>query len=141
MSREIRQYTAVIPANTPIAAPVFTDMSFPPRQVDTVEIIVPPGPSGLIGFAIQNSGVTVIPYGSDQWIITANEKIAWPLDGYINSGSWGLLGYNTGSQAHAVYVRFLLSLPDNGRGSVATPIPTSLINSDTAAPFVAIATI
>lgn len=111
MAQEIRQFTAVIPAGTAKTAPVRVDMSFPPRQVDTVEIRVPPGPSGLVGFALQNSGVTIIPYQSDAFIVTAADYISWPLHGFVTSGSWQLLGYNTGTSDHAIYVRFLLSLP------------------------------
>lgn len=110
MAVEIRQYTALVPAGTPATAPQSFDMSFPPRVVDAIELIVPPGPSGLVGFAVLNSGVRVIPYLSDQWIITASEQIRWPLDGYITSGAWSLLAYNTGTQDHSIFVRFLLSL-------------------------------
>ncbi len=125
MAREIRQFTAVIPAGTLQSAPFRKDMSFPPRQVDTVEIRVPPGPSGLVGFALQNSGLTVIPYNSDEFIVTAADSITWALDGQITSGSWQLLGYNTGTNDHAVYVRFLLSLT-----GAKTPPAVPMIDND-----------
>ena len=141
MSREVRAFTCVVPAGTAIAVPATFDLSFPPRQVDTIEIVVPPGPSGFVGFAIQNSNVTVIPYGSDEFLVMANEKVSWPLDGYINSGAWNLLAYNTGTADHSIYVRFLLSLPDTGSSTGTVPLSTALINSDPAAPFVSIATI
>lgn len=112
MASEIRQYSAAIPAGTTPAGALSTDMSFPARVVDTVEIVVPPGPNGVVGFALLNSGVTVIPYDSDDWIISNNEVIQWPLNGYITSGSWQLRAYNTGTNDHAIYVRFLLSLPN-----------------------------
>lgn len=119
MAGEIRQFKALIPAGTAQATPVRVDMSFPARQVQSVEIRVPPGPSGLVGFALQNSGVTVIPYGSDDFIVTSGDAINWPLEGYITSGSWQLLGYNTGIFDHSIYVRFLLAIvrPDT------TPAP------------------
>lgn len=110
MSDEIRSYTCLVPAGTPATAPVSFDLTFPSREVDTLEIVIPPGPSGFVGFAVQNSGLTVIPYDSDSWIISSNEKIVWPLHGYINSGSWQIQAYNTGVNDHAIYVRFLLSL-------------------------------
>lgn len=109
MATEIRSFGCTVPANTPASAPVAFDTSFPPRIVQGIEIIVPPGPSGLVGFAVQNSGVTVIPYDSDPWIITAAEKIAWPLEAQIDSGAWSLLAYNTGANDHTVYVRYLLA--------------------------------
>lgn len=114
MADEIRQYTATIPANTPSTAPVTTAMTMPPREVIRVEIIVPPGVSGLVGFALQMSGVTVIPYQSDKWIVTADEKIVWDLQGYPDSGDWQLIGYNTGTLDHSIMVRFLLNVPQRG---------------------------
>lgn len=110
MADEIRQYTATIPAGTTAAAPVRVNFDMPAREVQGIQIRVPPGPSGVVGFALQNSGVTVIPYGSDQWIVTSADYIDWTLSNYITSGSWQLLGYNTGAFSHSIYVRFLLGL-------------------------------
>lgn len=110
MAFEVRSYTLTVPTGTLPAAPFTLDVSFPPRNVDAVQVIVPPGPSGLVGWRILNSRVPVIPYGSDPWIITAGEIITWPLSGQITSGSWQVQGYNTGTVDHSVYFRFLLSL-------------------------------
>lgn len=141
MSREIRAYSCVVPAGTTLVAPASFDLSFPPRQVDTLEIVVPPGPSGTVGFAVQNSNVTVIPYDSDEFLVMSNEKVSWPLDGYIDSGSWNLLAYNTGTLDHTIYVRFLLSLPGSNSIGGTVPLATSLIDSSAQAPFVTVATI
>lgn len=110
MAVEIRTFDFTIPAGTPIGAPVVLDCSFPPRIVDVIEVIVPPGPNGQVGFQVLNSQVPVIPYSAANWIVTSNEKIVWPLDNFINSGSWQVRGYNTGTQDHTVYFRFLVDL-------------------------------
>ena len=129
MSNEIRSYTLTIPAGTPSTAPVLLDVSFPPRNVDGVQVIVPPGSSGLVGWAILNSNLRVIPYQSDPWIITAGESITWPLSRQITSGSWQVAGYNTGTQPHSVYFRFLLSwLPILGR-TVPGPYDETVLSS------------
>lgn len=108
---ELRHYTAAIPAGTTPAAPAAFPFTMPARYARAVQIIVPPGPSGLVGFALTQGGVRVIPYASDPWVVTDNEKIEWPLTNYNDAGSWGLLGYNTGAQDHVLYVRFLLDVP------------------------------
>lgn len=126
MAREIRQFSATIPAGTLTAAPFTQDMSFPARVVDSVEIVVPSGENGFVGWRLENSGVPVIPYDSDEWIVASGENIAWPLDGYITSGSWQLTGYNTGTFDHTVYVRFLLSLPTAG---TTGPLTTAAASS------------
>ena len=135
MSNEIRAYTLTIPAGTPTTAPVQLDCSFPPRNVDALQVIVPPGPSGLVGWRVLNSGVKLIPYESDDWIITAGEIITWPLTGQITSGSWQVEGYNTGTNDHSVYFRFLLSLVQPRGQTVPAMIDEAqLVSSDFPAP-------
>lgn len=111
MAVEVRSFAATIPAGTDATAPHRVDLSFPPREVDSITVRVPPGPSGTVGFALQNSDVTVIPIAGEDWIITDDEVITWQLTDQITSGSWQLIGYNTGTYDHTVYVRFALSLP------------------------------
>lgn len=108
MADEVRQFTISVPAGTLATAPATFLMTMPPREVEALQIIVPPGPSGLVGFAVLVGGVQVIPYLSDPWIITAGENITWPLDRMPNSGSWAVRAYNTGTTAHSVYFRWLL---------------------------------
>ena len=128
MAVEIRQYTVTVPAGTPSTAPFTTPMDFPPREVDALQIVVPPGPSGQVGFRVMVGGVPVIPYDSDDWVITSGENITWPLTGYPNSGAWSVQAYNTGTVDHAVYFRFLLSLATTG----GTTAPAMIDNVDIA---------
>lgn len=131
MSVEIRSYTLAIPAGTPSTDPFQLDCSFPVRVVDGLQIIVPPGPSGVVGWRVLNSGVQLIPYASDPWIITAGEIITWPLTNQITSGSWQVEGYNTGTVEHSVYFRFLLSLVSPQAPAVPAMIDeTQLVSSD-----------
>src|SRR4051812_12272239 len=110
MSREIRSFTLAIPAGTTPSNPLVLDVPLPARRVDELQVLVPPGPSGFVGFAVLYAGVRLIPYLSDQWIVTAGESINWPLEDQPTAGNWSLAGYNTGTVAHSVYFRFLLSL-------------------------------
>jgi hypothetical protein len=111
MANEIRHFTLTIPAGTPATAPVRQPMTLPARVVDALELIVPPGGAGLIGFRVCLSGVPIIPYQSDAWIITADDKIKWDLEEYPNSGDWSLEGYNSGTVDHAVFCRMLVRVP------------------------------
>ena len=128
MASEVRAFTLTIPAGTPSTAPIITDVSFPPRRVDGIEIIVPSGPSGLVGFAVLNSGVRVIPYQSDPWIITSGESINWPLERQIDSGSWQVAGYNTGVNQHQIFFRFLLSLVGSPAAPATIPFDVATVN-------------
>lgn len=111
MADEIRQFTATIPAGTVQALPFTKKMPMPWRIVDRLEITVPPGGSGLVGFYIAVAGVRIIPYDSDPYIVTADERMIWDLYNYPDSGDWSLGGYNTGTIDHSVFVRFLVRVP------------------------------
>ena len=117
MAREIRSFAVTTPAGTAAASPLLTEIPFPPRTVDSVQIRVPPGPAGSVGFTLSLAGVPVIPCNLGEWIITDDEVIDWDLTGYPDSGAWQLTTYNTGQLDHTIYVRFLLDLA----GQTATP--------------------
>lgn len=129
VAAEIRAFTLAIPAGTPSTAPITLDVSFPPRRVDTIEVVVPSGPSGVVGWAVLNAGVRMIPYLSDPWIITSGETISWPLERQVESGSWQVSGYNTGTNAHSVYFRFLLSLTTDKAPPPTLAFDSALINA------------
>lgn len=140
MAREVRAFDAVIPAGTPIANPALIDVSFPVRTVMGLDLLVPSGWNGVVGFQIANSGTQVIPIQRGQFVITNDERIHWDLEHQINSGSWQVIGYNTGAYPHTLHLRFLLDVIPLGAGAVdLTPSLTDLstvptqAESDTAA--------
>jgi hypothetical protein len=111
MADEIHVFTFTIPANTPITAPVSMPLSMPPRNVTEVDVKVPPGPRGLMGFALGAAGVAVIPAIQPGWKVTDNEAIVWPLSNYIDSGGWEVFGYNLGQYAHSIQITFHCLVP------------------------------
>ena len=133
MPSEVFAFTATIPAGTLASAPVTINLPMPPRIVRSVEWRVPPGPAGLMGWALAAAGQNMIPVNSGQWIITNDEAQTWTVDGYLTSGAWQLRGYNTGLFDHVVYLRFHTDLvQDTSTPTVPAPIPV-----DQLAPFTA----
>jgi len=122
-SRFVLARAVTIPAGTAIATPATTDISIPQYVVDTIQIIVPPGPNGLVGFRMLNAGQQLIPYLSNDWIVANNENIIWPLSDQITSGSWQVAGYNLGIYDHSLRVRFLVSpVPAGGAAGVTVSV-------------------
>lgn len=121
MAQEIREFAVLIPAGTAKASPLVTDISFPSREVISVSWRVPPGPSGLMGWALTSAGTPVIPIQPGTYIVTDDQSATWNLSGYLNSGNWQVSGYNTGLYDHTVYLTFLLDLP--GVTETAPPPP------------------
>lgn len=128
MSQEIRAYTVTVPAGTTIADNWSESITFPPEVVDTVEIRIPPGPNGNMGFRLGSSGTPVIPYNSDGWVITNDEVISWSLEDYFDSGAWQVFAYNVGTYDHSIYIRFLNSLV-TGSSSGGQYAPSSVLSN------------
>ena len=118
MAQEIREFAVTVPGGTAKSNPVVTDISFPPRAVLEVSWRVPPGPSGLMGWALTSAGTPVIPIQVHTYVVTDNQADTWQLEGYLDSGNWQVTAYNEGLYPHTVYLTFLLNLP-----GVATPPP------------------
>lgn len=108
-----------VPAGTAKAAPLVTDVSFPARTVLSVSWRVPPGPSGLMGWALTSAGTPVIPIQPDTYIVTDNQADTWPLAGYLDSGNWQVTAYNTGLYDHVVYLTFELDIS----AAAVIPVP------------------
>lgn len=133
MAQEIRTFDMTVPASTPSSNPFTGDLSFPPRQVVQIEILVPPGPRGQVGFSIGSAGVPVIPRNQGGWIIADDDRIIWPLDGLWDSGSWTLFAYNNGTYDHTLYVTFLLEQLAAPVAPNAGGLPLSSFNPPTPA--------
>lgn len=125
----IKTYTfqPTIPAGTPLVSPVTLAMQFPIYQVDRIEIKVPHGPNGNMGFYIALSGTQVIPYVPGNWLVLDDDNLSWDFSDLPNSGAWELVGYNTGFYPHTVYVRFFVEPVPPVQSSSAGIIPSSLI--------------
>lgn len=122
MAVDIRHFTATIPAGTPIAAPVAVPIAFPPRKVLQIDWRVPNGAMGVFGWQVAMGGVQVFPTGGDTWVLANDEHGSWPVTNAPDSGAWQVIGYNTGTHPHAVYLAFHCDLPGRPQ-SAATLLP------------------
>jgi len=104
-------------------SPLVTDLTFPSADVVQIDIMVPPGPSGFLGFYIGNGGGQVIPEGENIWITPDNVYLHFPLEGLPNNGNWQLVSYNTGSYTHTLYLFFHVNNLNASQGSsFSTPV-------------------
>lgn len=108
MAERVELFDVLIPAGTAIASPQITALPFNQGVVQRLEIIVPPGPSGLVGFRIRHSTQTIIPNTGNGWIIADNEQIKWDLERYPVGNKWSIQAYNTDVFEHTLYLRFFI---------------------------------
>lgn len=125
---EVRNFAVTVPHGTPQATPQVTALAMPARRVAWIRARIPPGPAGVLGWALGAAGVRVLPYAANQWIVGDNEVIEWELVEQISSGAWQLQGYNTGTYDHTVYITFGLELVTGpSSGFTASPLDLAAV--------------
>lgn len=110
MADEIRSFSLAIPPRTQPDTPVTFDVSFPPRIVAGLTVVLPDGLNGTVGIALGMAGQALIPRNAGEWIIGSGEVINWAVDNLPDSGAWQLYAYNVGSWTHTVQLRFALNI-------------------------------
>jgi hypothetical protein len=120
------------------------------NYLEYVDILIPDGPSGLLGFRILWAQQQVIPWGNNSFLTPNNEKIHVPVNDGITISGLVIESYNTDVFPHTINLRGLIKTltPEQQQqittltGSVALPgsqvqqIGQSSIDTLTA-PFIA----
>ena len=102
MATQVRQLTATIPANTPMTALVTIPISLDYVDIESIDLEVPPGPSGLMGFYIARSGQQWIPFESGEFLVWDDRFDSWYLSEQPTGSGWQIVGYNTDVYDHSV---------------------------------------
>lgn len=131
MATRIVPFEVLTPKGTAKASFLVTPLSFQDGRVERIEILVPPGPSGLMGFRIAHSNQTVIPVSGSTWNIADGVKFDWPLTNFPTGDAWEMWSYNTDVYDHTVYLWF--HVQDFGADSIAMPVPLVISPGGTAA--------
>lgn len=118
MAREVYEFPVTFSVGTTRSSPQRTNVTMPPRIVRRVEITIPPGPRGEVGFQLGSNGTAFLPRNTDQFIVADGFVIGWDLEDQMTSGGWQVIGYNTGQFSHTLYFRFLCDLTSAGSVSV-----------------------
>jgi len=124
MATRIEPFEVLTPKGTAQTSHQVTPLSFQDGRVERIEILVPPGPSGLAGFKVAHSGQSVIPIKNDVWNVADGVKFDWPLSNFPTGDSWELWTYNTDVYDHTIYLWF--HVMDFGSESIAIPVPLSI---------------
>lgn len=124
MATRIEPFEVLTPKGTAKASFQTTALSFQDGRVERVEILVPPGPSGLVGFKLAHSGQSVIPIKNDTWNVADGVKFDWPLTNFPEGSAWELWTYNTDVYDHTIYVWFHVF--DYGSEAIVMPVPLAI---------------
>ena len=99
--------TVTVPAGTAIAAPQRTTVPLGGTvNLRAVEATVPPGNSGLVGWAVETAGGRILPFGdATVWIIGDGFHPSFNVD-FQMPGALVVAAYNLDIFAHSLYLRF-----------------------------------
>lgn len=106
MAQRIIPFTVSTGAGITRDNPQITNLQFTSADVTQIDIMVPPGPSGFLGFHVDNGGGQYIPEGSNIWITPDDVYLSFPVESAPNNGNWQLVTYNNGNYSHTLYLFF-----------------------------------
>lgn len=122
MAAEVHQFTATIPALTPKATPVVVKMPLNLFEIESIDLEVPPGPAGQMGFYLALSGQQWLPYEAGEFLVWDDRFDTWYLTEQPTSYGWEVHGYNTDTYDHSVVVRFHVNIVPTPSTTSAPPI-------------------
>lgn len=105
MATRILPFKVTIPAGTTPAAPFTQALNLDNWEIERIDLEVPPGPAGLMGFQVFNNGVAWIPYGSNSWLVWDDHSESYYMTDQPTGSGWSVVGYNEGFYPHTVTVR------------------------------------
>lgn len=123
MAQRIESPRVTIPANTAQATPVTVPFTWTEGVVTLIEIDVPPGPSGLVGFFITQSGNQIIPHSVGDVIVADDQFFSWPIEDFPTGSKWAVTGYNTDAYPHTIQFHFHINELSVSAPLFPTPIP------------------
>lgn len=137
MAERVLQHVTTIPAGTPVATPWEEALGFHDWDVERIDLIVPPGPAGNMGFYLANNGQPWVPRALGEWLVFDDHVLHVEPTGYPTGTGWQLVGYNLGQYDHDVIALFHVNpvgIP--GRDDVRLPVLTFIERDVPARPVV-----
>lgn len=100
-------FTVTVPGGTQINAPQTTALPLADMWVESIEVEVPPGPGGSMGFNLVYAGTQMIPFSQQtSWLIVDNYQHSFPVSSQMGKGLQ-VVAYNIGFWNHSIYLRVL----------------------------------
>ena len=129
VAEQVQQFVATIPAGTAQATPHTVPLVLDNWDIESIDLEVPPGPAGTMGFRLENNGVPWLPRTPGTFLVwDDHQQTAYPTN-YPTASGWAIVGYNVGAYDHAVTVRFHVNPP--GVAAPAAPaVALTFVASD-----------
>jgi len=106
MSDRLEWFSITVPAGSTRTNPHKTSLAFQQGEVIEIDVKVPPGPAGNVGFFISAGGERYVPRTPGSFIVPDDDYFTWPMVNAINTGSWSFTAFNTDIYDHLIQVGF-----------------------------------
>lgn len=116
MATDVIWLQATIPAGTPFPATHTVTLPVGTNLVSRIRWRVPPGPRGNLSWFLAMGGVQVLPQAGSTAIVADDESDEWEIEDLPDSGAWELVGSNSGTFDHTVYLGFFVTPVQLGGG-------------------------
>ncbi len=92
-----------------VAAPVSTPVPLEDCLLRRIEVRVPPGPLGTVGFYVTAAGTPIMPWEANAGYLNLNdETVGFDVNTEIGNGLV-IVAYNVGQYAHTLYFRLIMT--------------------------------
>lgn len=103
------QLSVTVSANTPSSAPLVTDWTLGPANLDLLELQVPPGPAGTMGVAVHLNAESLVPWGPvGQWLVVDDYTRDFDIDQWVQH-TLKVMAYNEDVNDHVFWWRAKLN--------------------------------
>lgn len=106
MAERVLQATVTLPTQVSHSNDVTVALPIGDWDIEAIDLEVPPGPAGVMGFYLANNGVPWIPRTSGEYIVWDDHSERFHATNYPTGGGWQVVGHNNGDNDHVVVVRF-----------------------------------
>lgn len=135
MAERVLQQTCPIFAGVAIVDNFRVPLSFDGWAIEQIDLEVPPGPAGTMGFYLDNNGVQWVPRSPGEWLVWDDRSESFYPTGYPTAGGWGIVGYNEGLYDHSVIVRFHVNPVEFTVPSEPQPLVITFVERDVPNPL------
>lgn len=121
------QFTVNVPAGTAQNAPQTTQLPIPDSWVYEIEVQVPDGPAGLMGFCLTYANTPIIPWANSLTFLTVeNYEKTFPVEAQMGKGL-ACVAFNNGDWPHLIFLR-VLTTPISAYQAVSNLAPVQAID-------------
>jgi hypothetical protein len=126
VNQRYQPFDVTTPPATTVANPLVTSLNLGDVRLDRIFWRIPPGPSGLCGIAIIQTGTNLWPWGPvGTYLVGDDEYDDVPIGTEISNGIT-IQTYNTDIYSHTWYLKFLYTPMALVVASVSLPVVQSI---------------